>query len=692
MRVRRAGQAVDDGERLARVAFGGVEATGGALDLSEVVEVEHGLVAALLAELLVDGDGFLGGGDADIEVAGVEEHEAEVVERGGQFLARGAGRGAQEAHGFHGIGAGGVEVLGLHALGVGEGGQGLRPEHHVERGGCRIACAVGHHHGVRAPLRVGERGGVLDAEAGFERLALRDRGHRFHAGAILRHGIVHAADAGECIAERLADLGGLERRVAERATLQVARGGLELLAHGDVVAAFLGGGVRARKHAGHVLQHVCVLLRAALGVGAGELGDVCLLCRIRRGADEHRNHRGHRAHRHAVTPHEPPRAAELRGPCRRRRVAVEPAHEVGAEVAHRLVALGGVGSHRAQRDGVEVRVDGPHLGRKARGCRRRVVADGSGEPGAAAGAQHVRIARQAAGEQFVEHHAQAEDIAARVRRRGIGLLGGHVLGRAHECALHGAGARVAERRIGHARDTEVDDARADGTVVVGDQDVGGLQVAVDHAAAVRVLHGVADAHHELDARPHRERARAHEIRHRQARHVRHGEPRTAVGALAGVEHAGDARMVERRDRLLLRHEAGVRGRRSQRVAQHLDGHQAAHRLFLATEEHLAEAALAEGMEQHVASRAAGARGECLAELRAQGAHRRVHAAGGGFVRREHASGGGAFLVGGIARREQLCALGLGHAERIDEHVLDDGRARRCACGLRCRVLHRSTAV
>ena len=393
-----------------------------------------------------------------------------------------------------------------------------------------------------------------------------------------------------------------------------------------------------------------------------------------------------------MTTDEPPRAAELRWPRRRRRVAVEPANEVGAEVAHRLVALGGVGSHRAQRDGVEVRVDGPHLGRKARGCRRRVAADGGGEAGAAAGAQHVRIARQAAGEQFVEHHAQAEDIAARVRRRGIGLLGGHVLGRAHERALHGAGARVAERGIGHARDAEIDDARADGTVVVGDEDVGGLQVAVDHAAAVRVLDGIADPHHELDARPHRERARPHEIRHRQTRHVRHREPRPAVGALAGVEHAGDARMIERCDRLLLRHEAGARGWRSQRIAQHLDGHQAAYRLLLPAEEHLTEAALAERMEQHVAARAARARGERLAEFRAQGAHGGVHPAGRRLVRREHAPGRGAFLVRGIARREQLRALGLGHAERIDEEILHDRRARRSACGMRCRVLHWSAAV
>ena len=523
------------------------------------MQVEHGLVAALLAEFLVDADGFLGGGDAGIEVAGVEEHETKVVEGGGQFLARGAGRSAKETHGFKRIGARDVEVLCLHALGVGEGGQGLCQEHRVERRGSGVACASRHHHGVRATLRVGKRSGVLDAEASFECLALRDRGHGVHAGAVLRHGIVHAADAGERIAEGLADLGSLERRIAERTAIEVARGGLELLAHGDVVAAFLGGGVRTREHAGHVLQHVRVLLRAALCIGAGDLGDVCLLCRIRRGADEDGDDRRHRADRHAMTTDEPPRAAELRRPRRRGRVAVEPANEVGAEVTHRLVALGGLGGHRAQRDGVEVRVGGPHLGRKARGCRRHVVADGGGEAGAAAGAQHMRIARQAAGEQFVEHHAKADDIAARVRRRGIGLLGGHVLGRAHECALHGAGARVAERGIGHARDAEVDDARADGTVLVGDEDVGGLQVAVDHAAPVRVLDGIADAHHELDARPHRERARPHEIRHRQARHVRHREPRTAVGPLTGVEHAGDARMIERRDRLLLRHEAGVRG-------------------------------------------------------------------------------------------------------------------------------------
>jgi hypothetical protein len=41
---------------------------------------------------------------------------------------------------------------------------------------------------------------------------------------VLRHGIVHAADAGERVAERLADLGGLERCIAERTAIEVARG------------------------------------------------------------------------------------------------------------------------------------------------------------------------------------------------------------------------------------------------------------------------------------------------------------------------------------------------------------------------------------------------------------------------------------------------------------------------------------
>ena len=81
------------------------------------------------------------------------------------------------------------------------------------------------------------------------------------------------------------------------------------------------------------------------------------------------------------------------------------------------------------------------------------------------------------------------------------------------------------------------------------------------------------------------------------------------------------------------------------------------------------------MEQHVAARAARAGGERLAEFRAQGAHGGVHPAGGRLVRREHAPGRGALFVRGIARREQLRALGLGHGERFHEQVLDDGGAR-----------------
>ena len=93
--------------------------------------------------------------------------------------------------------------------------------------------------------------------------------------------------------------------------------------------------------------------------------------------------------------------------------------------------------------------------------------------------QVVAPERLPAGQQFVRHRADREDVAAGVHRLAGDLLGRHVLGGAHDHAGHR-----------HARgfvavgDAEVEEAK--GAAVLRNQQVGGLDVAMDDAAFVRV--------------------------------------------------------------------------------------------------------------------------------------------------------------------------------------------------------------
>jgi hypothetical protein len=87
--------------------------------------------------------------------------------------------------------------------------------------------------------------------------------------------------------------------------------------------------------------------------------------------------------------------------------------------------------------------------------------------------------RRAAGRHLVEHDAQGVEIAARIERRTLGLLGGEVGGRAHHLA--GLGQVLFDRAVQGAGDAEV---RHLHDPAGRDQDVAGLDVAVHDAVAV----------------------------------------------------------------------------------------------------------------------------------------------------------------------------------------------------------------
>ena len=103
---------------------------------------------------------------------------------------------------------------------------------------------------------------------------------------------------------------------------------------------------------------------------------------------------------------------------------------------------------------------------------------------------------------------------------------------------------------------EVDDFRNGAAVLHADQDVGRLQIAVDHTFLVRVLHGVTDIDEQLDALARVQTMAVAVLRDRHAMDQFHDEVRPAAFSRAGVEHPGDTRMVHHRQRLPLGLEPG----------------------------------------------------------------------------------------------------------------------------------------
>ncbi len=181
--------------------------------------------------------------------------------------------------------------------------------------------------------------------------------------------------------------------------------------------------------------------------------------------------------------------------------------------------------------------------------QRRVVAD---HPQGLQRCQPGHRQRQAIDQQLVTDHAQRVDIAARIRRAlARRLLGAHVGRGAEQRAGLRQGAADAELLA----DAEVQHL---GLAVCGDQDVGRLQIAMDHAARVGVLHRIGDARQQLQ--PRRARKARGMPRQVHALDVFHRQERVAVGIDIGLDHLGDARVRQAREQFGLAREAGAQPR------------------------------------------------------------------------------------------------------------------------------------
>ena len=172
------------------------------------------------------------------------------------------------------------------------------------------------------------------------------------------------------------------------------------------------------------------------------------------------------------------------------------------------------------------------------------------------------------GQNLVEQKAECVDIGRRRDLVAGELLRGGVVGREQRRGPGGVGVGV--EQLG---DAEVEQDRPRRPVVVlGDEHIGRLQVAVDDQPPVRVGDGVADLSQEPEASVGVEPEAGDVGRDRLAVHQLHREVRLPLVADAAVEETRDVRVAEPGQDLALAAEPVEERRRREPAADHLEGH------------------------------------------------------------------------------------------------------------------------
>ena len=228
--------------------------------------------------------------------------------------------------------------------------------------------------------------------------------------------------------------------------------------------------------------------------------------------------------------------------------------QCGAEFFSALIAIGGCFRERALDDG-----DAPlrQVGPKAGDRRRRL-----GDLHLHHRDRGVRIERQATGQQTIEHDAHRVEIRAAVDLAAEHLLRRHVGGRAHHVA--------AVREVlaaENARDAEVHHLDR---AALGNHHVGGLEVAMHDAGAMRVSERVEHLHTEMCGLRRGQRAEPiRQIVKRLAAHELH-DHQEIVAVLMQLVDRRDARVVQPRERHRFRAKAFQNGVVCQVGIEHLD--------------------------------------------------------------------------------------------------------------------------
>ena len=213
------------------------------------------------------------------------------------------------------------------------------------------------------------------------------------------------------------------------------------------------------------------------------------------------------------------------------------------ELAAARVAIGRSLRKRSREDGVE---GSRQLRLHDRQLRRRLV-----EMREDHGELALARVRPHAGQAFEEHAAERVHVGPQVDRPALDLLRWDVVDRADEASLAGEAAH--RRRV--SREAEVAEIRVLPAVDRGDEDVAGLDVAVDEAGRMSCVERLGDLRDQRERAVGLERSLAAEqLAQVGPVDVRHREEQPAVD-LSRRDRRGDVGMVERRRDLRLAQEA-----------------------------------------------------------------------------------------------------------------------------------------
>jgi len=167
-------------------------------------------------------------------------------------------------------------------------------------------------------------------------------------------------------------------------------------------------------------------------------------------------------------------------------------------------------------------------------------------------------ARSLSRKQFVKQNAKGVDVAARVNAQPahLGLFGTHVSGRAHELLERREQRLVGELLFGGLGNAKINHLRHRHAVVHRDENVRGLDIAVNDSLLMRVLDGVADLGEEIQPLACGKIVLIAVIGDADAMHQFHDEVRPSAFRRARIENFGDVGMIHQRKRLPLGLEAG----------------------------------------------------------------------------------------------------------------------------------------
>ncbi len=223
---------------------------------------------------------------------------------------------------------------------------------------------------------------------------------------------------------------------------------------------------------------------------------------------------------------------------RNRFAAVHKGEDILLELGGRGIAVLTILGHGLGADGIpHLRQTGHHGARRRRHLGHMLVGDGD---------RGITGERRLAGQHLIQHATRGIQVGTHVHGLAAGLLGGEVLRGSHHALRLGHGGDGIIQRAG---DAEIHHLHG---TLIGDHDVRGLDIAVDHTHAVRILQRAQHAQHHLRGVALRQRAvHMDDVTQGLTLHILHHQVRQPFGLavlvgdylLAGIVDVHDIRVV-----------------------------------------------------------------------------------------------------------------------------------------------------